>query len=78
MNVYIIFHNVMHEGSEPVSQAYSSAVEAQKEALRLHTEYVNKRTAHWNTLSKSDQRMYGPLHSYIDNEGWSVETFEVI
>jgi hypothetical protein len=75
--VYLLNHNVMHEGSQVVG-VYATQQRADEEANKLNSKYISERTNHWNKLSKADQRMYGPLNSYIDREGWSVEPYEVI
>lgn len=77
MTVYLLNHNVMHEGSEVIG-VYATSQKADEEANKLKTNYISERTNYWNKLSKADQRMYGPLNHYIDREGWSVEPYKVI
>jgi hypothetical protein len=77
MKIYILNHNVMHEGSDVVA-IYASQSKADAEALRCNTNYNAKRQAEWNSLSKTNQRMYGPMNRYLGIEGYSVTEYEVI
>jgi hypothetical protein len=77
MKIYILEQGVMGEGSNVVA-IYASQSKADAEALRCNTNYKAKRQAEWNSLSKTNQRLYGPMKDYLEDEEWSVTEYEVI
>lgn len=77
MKVYILNHNIMHEGSTLVG-IYASRSKADAEALRCKNEYLAERQTSWNSLSKTSQKMLGPMNRYLDIEGYSVEEYDLI
>ena len=77
MKVYILYHNIIHDGSDVVG-VYATQATAEAEAKKLNSEYLNERNQAWNSMSKTDQKFYGPKITYIDQEGWSVTEHEVI
>ena len=79
MKIYIVWHNIMCEGSDVVG-IYATQSKADAEALRCNNEAIALRQASWNSLSKKDkaQGLYGHQEDYLEAEYWSVEEYEVI
>lgn len=77
MKVYCVFHSVDYEGSDLIG-VYASSVKAEEEAEKLNKEHINVRNARWNTMSKSEQKMWGNYKRFIGSEYWAVEEYEVV
>lgn len=77
MKVYVLYHGEVHEGSDVVV-VYASRESAETEAAKRNQEYANKRSEHWDSMSKRDQKFYGPKTNYLTMESWDIVEYDVV
>jgi hypothetical protein len=77
MKVYVLYHGEVHEGPDVVA-VYASRESADAEATKRNEEYTKERSRLWDSLTKREQKFYGPKTNYLTIESWDVVEYDLI